>query len=192
MELSKIVVADSVDASRTMILEILTKKGYMAYPAKDAASAIRLSRSIMPSLVIIDVGLRGSNAFDTGKILEDDNISTALFITGNPDMLFMERISKMNLYAYIGKPIIPAQLLQLVEFSIMTSNRMKDLNDKIHKLENTLESRKKIEKAKGILVERMKISEDEAYKRMRKKSMDDCVPMEILAEKIITKAGTPK
>lgn len=187
MELSKIVVADSVDASRTLITEILTKKGYMVYPAKDAASAIRLSRSIIPVLVIIDVNLRGNNAFDTGKILEDDNISTVLFMTSNPDKILFDWISKMSLYAYLVKPIMPSQLIQLVEFSIMNSTKIKSLNDKIHKLESSLESRKKIEKAKGILIDKMKITEDEAYKKMRKKSMDDCISMEQLADKIISR-----
>lgn len=183
----KIVVADNDDAFRKAVSDILTKKGYKVYQASDTAGTLRISRSIIPSLVIIDVNLRGMNAFDTARIVEEDNIATVIFITGNPDKSFFNRLEKMNIYAYLTKPINPSQLIQIVEFSIINSYKIKSLKDKVQKLENSIEARKKIEKAKGILIQKLNISEDEAYKRIRKKSMDDCVSMDIISDEIISK-----
>jgi two-component system, response regulator PdtaR len=182
-----IVVADNDEAYRKTISDILNKQGYKVYTAADAASTLRICRSIIPSLVIIDVNLRGMSAYDMGQIIEGDNISTALFITGNPDKSLFDRLEKMNLYSYLTKPIIPSQFLQIIEFSIANSNRLRNLKAKIIKLENTLTSRKKIEKAKEILAQKLKISESEAYKNMRKESMDSCKPMELIAEQILSK-----
>ena len=187
MQRDNIVVADNDEVYRKAIGDILTKQGYKVYTAADAASALRISRSIIPSLVVIDVNLRGMSAFDMGQIIENDNISTVLFITGYPDKSLFDRLEKMNLYSYLTKPIIPSQFLQLIEFSIANSNRLSKLKDKIIKLENTLTSRKKIERAKEILSEKLKISESEAFKTMRKESMDTCKPMELIAEQILSK-----
>lgn len=184
---SKIIVADSVDSSRALISELLTKKGYIVYPTQDAAGTLRVSRNILPELVIMDVALQGANAYDTARILEDDKITTVLFITANPNKLLMDRLERMNLYAYLTKPVNPLQLIQLVEFSIMNTGKIKNLSQKIEELETTLESRKIIERAKAILIHRLSITEEEAYRRMRKKSMDACMPMEILAKKILAK-----
>lgn len=187
MQRDNIVVADNDEAYRKAITDLLTKQGYKVYAAADAASTLRISRSIIPSLVIIDVNLRGMSAYDMGQIIENDNISTALFITGNPDKSLFDRLEKMNIYSYLTKPIIPSQFIQIIEFSIANAFRLRNLKAKILKLENTLTSRKKIERAKELLAEKLKISESDAYKTMRKESMDACKPMELIAEQILSK-----
>ncbi|MFA9396985.1 MAG: ANTAR domain-containing response regulator [Clostridiaceae bacterium] len=185
----KIVVADSGENDRQYLTDMLTRNGYIVYKAKDAASTLRITRSVMPSLVLMDVNLMGMNAYDTAMIIEEDNISSVLFITGSLNKNLYDRLEKMNIYAYLTKPVNSSQIKQVVEFSIRNSIKIRKLKDKVKKLENNLEARKKIERAKGIISSRLKISEEEAYKFLRKKSMDLCLPMEIVANKILKDYG---
>ncbi|QXM06437.1 ANTAR domain-containing response regulator [Crassaminicella indica] len=187
MDSYRIVVADSSEGSRKLICKLLNKKGYKTYQATDGAGAIRISRSIFPELVIMDTNLWGINAYEAARIIEEDKLSTVIFATSNPTSAFYEKLKNMNIFAYVVKPIYPEQLYQMVEFSIMNASKIHLLSKKIEKLENTLESRKKIDRAKGLLMKALKITEDEAYKLLRKKSMDDCVSMNVIAEKIIKK-----
>ena len=93
----------------------------------------------------------------------------------------------MNIFAYIIKPINPEQLDAAVEFSINNVIKVNELQLKIMGLETELKNRKLIDKAKGIVMKKLKNSEDEAYQYLRKKSMDLAVPMSKLAAMIIDK-----
>ncbi|MCT4620504.1 MAG: ANTAR domain-containing protein [Marinisporobacter sp.] len=188
MDSYRIVVADSSESSRKFICKILNKKGYKTYQATDGAGVIRISRKIFPNLVMIDTNLWGMNAYEAARIIEEDRLSTVLFVTSNPTNTFYEKLKNMHIFAYVMKPILTDQLYQMVEFSIMNANKIKLLSEKIEKLENTLEGRKKIDRAKGLLMKNLGISEDKAYKLLRKKSMDACVSMDQMAEKIIKKS----
>lgn len=189
MDNYKIVVADSDNKNREMISELLKKRGYIVYQATDSGGVLRISRSIFPHLVIMDTNLFGMNAYNTARIIEDDKVSSVVFITNNLDSAFYEKLKNMNLFAYIIKPIKPEQLYQTVEFSINNILKFIGLQDKIKQLETTLENRKKVDKAKGIVMKKLNISEDDAYKFLRKKSMDMCIPIDKVAEKIIKKYG---
>ncbi|KGG80527.1 response regulator receiver protein [Caloranaerobacter azorensis H53214] len=180
-----IVVVSSNDKIRNIISGLLKKRGYSIYEASDGASAIRLARSLKPHLVLMDFNLVGAGAYNTARIIEDDNLSSVIFITSNPNKNFIELLKNMTIYAYITIPINPSQLYQIVEFSLINSSKIKELKIKVDKLENKLRARKKIEKAKGIIMRMYNISEDEAYTYMRKKSMDRCITMEQLAEEIL-------
>lgn len=185
----RIVVADSNDKSRKMLCELLIKKGYKTFQAADGAGVIRICRSIFPELVIMDNNLLGINAHKATEIIEEDKLSSVIFTVTSPNITFYEKLKNRNIFAYITKPINTDQLYQMVEFSISNSNKIRLLEKKIEKLENTLESRKKVDRAKGIVMEKLNITENEAFKWLRKKSMDKCVSMDKIAEKVIEKYG---
>lgn len=189
MENYKILVASNDSKCREMVIELLKKKGYKVYQASDSGGVLRISRSIFPDLIIMDINLSGINAYKTAKIIEEDKVSNVIFVTHNLDSAFYEKLKTMNVFAYIMKPINSEQLYQTVEFSIYNIEKVKSLQEKIVDLETALENRKKIDRAKGIVIQRLKLSEDDAYKYLRKKSMDMCISMDKLAEKIIKKYG---
>lgn len=185
MEKRYIVVADSSETSRNKICMLLNRKGYMTYEATDGAGAIRISRSIFPDIVIVDLNLWGINAYEVADIIEGNKLSSVLFITGNPNRDFYEKLKGRNVYAYITKPINHEQLYNTVEFSIMNSEKIKKLSNKIEKLENIIESNKKIDMAKRLLIKILGVDENGAYNILRKRSMDECTPMDKIAEKVI-------
>jgi len=182
-----IVVADSGETSRKMICKLLAKKGYKIYQVTDGAGVIRIARRVYPDLVIIDENIWGIKSYDAASIIEEDKLSTVVFVTNNPSLSFYERLKTMNVFAYINKPINPDQLYQIVEFSIMNSSRINKLEKKVKKLEETITDRKNIDRAKRLLMKKHGVLENEAYKMLRKTSMDECVSMGKVAEKVITK-----
>lgn len=190
MDNYKIVVADNDSKCRETISELLKMRGYKVYQLKDNGEILRVSKSIFPHLVIMDINLLGGNAYKTAKIIEEDRVSNVIFITNKIDSAFYEKLQTMNIFAYVTKPINSEQLYHTVEFSINNINKLNSLQEKIKSLETQLENRKKIDKAKGIVMKRLKVSEDEAYKFLRKKSMDKCVSMDKIAMKIIEKYGS--
>lgn len=183
----KIVVADSGDKSRKIICDLLTKKGYQVYKATDGAGALRICRSVFPDLVIMDTNLWGINAYEVARIIEQDRLSSVIFTITNANAVFYEKLKNMNIFAYILKPINLDQLYHTVEFSINNSKKIRELKKKVEKLENTLEGRKKVDRAKGIIMKKLNVSEDEAYQWLRKKSMDKCASIDKIAEIIIEK-----
>lgn len=185
MDKYSILVADSSEMYRKKVCDLLIKKGYKIFQATNGAGAIRMSRSVFPNLVLMDMNIWGMPSYEAARIIEDDKLSNVVFITNNLNQSFYEKLKGMNIFAYIKKPINPEQFYQVVEFSIMNSNKINSLIKKVKKLENTLESRKKLDRAKGILMEKLNITEDEAYKILRRKSMDACISMSEMAEKII-------
>ncbi|MBS4534618.1 ANTAR domain-containing protein [Clostridium sp. D2Q-14] len=181
----KIVIADSGEYTRKIIKGLLIKKGYKVFEATDGLGAIRMCRTIYPELAIIDTNLWGMDAFQVGNIIEDDNLSTVIYITNNATSFFLNKIKEMKIYAYITKPIIKDSLYKTVEFSLMNIDRIDTLQNKVNILEDKLRGRKIIDKAKGILIEKYNITEEEAYKIIRKESMDKCKKIEKISKIII-------
>lgn len=184
MNRASIIIADSGETSRKMVSDLISKRGYKIYQVSDNAGALRMARSLHPDLVLMDVNLWGANAYETASIIEEDKLSTVIFMTTKLDNEFMERLKRMKVFAYITKPVNPAQLIQMVEFTIINSTRIRSLEERVKKLEGSLAARKKIERAKGILMEKLGFSEQQAYEYMRKKSMDKGISMESLADTI--------
>lgn len=183
----KVIIADSVEQTRKYIKDIMTKKGYKVFETTDGSGTIRMCRKIYPELVIIDVNLWGMDAFQVGKIIEEDNLSTVLFMTNNPDLSFINNIKTMKVFAYIIKPIIKDRILQTIEFSMVNADRINQLKTKVDKLETKLRERKVIDRAKGILMDINDLTEEDAYKSIRKESMDRCEKIEKTAKRIIDK-----
>ncbi|MBA1333655.1 MAG: hypothetical protein HPY66_0048 [Firmicutes bacterium] len=185
MNRASIIIADSGETSRKIVSDLISKRGYKIYQASDNAGVLRMARSLHPDLVLMDVNLWGANAYETARIIEEDRLSTVVFMTPKLDNEFMERLKTMKIFAYIMKPVNPAQLTQMVEFAIANSTRIRSLEERVEKLESSLAARKKIERAKGILMEKLRLSEQQAYEYMRRKSMDKGISMESLADTIV-------
>lgn len=187
MEISSVLIASSSQALRNHINDMLKKRGYRTYQAGDGSGAMRIARTIRPDLILMDVNLWGVNVHETGSLIERERLSTVVYMTANPNRDFVEKLKHMKVFAYITKPINPVQLIQIVEFSLINSSRMITLEKRVERLENSLSARKNIEKAKGILMDRLGISEQKAYEHIRKSSMDQRVTIEKAAQKIFEK-----
>lgn len=173
-----ILVVHSQGTERKRLLGLLSQKGYRLYQSSDCAEMIRMARQLRPSLILLEIGVKGMPIFEAAKIVEKDGISSVLFLTDRVDGHFLKALERMNLYAYIREPIALDAFFRTVDFSIKMSEKIIGLNTRIRKLERQMESRIQIEKAKGLLMSHEQLSEDEAFGKMRKLSMDQCKSLE--------------
>lgn len=180
-----ILVVHSQGTERKRLLGLLSQKGYRLYQSSDCAEMIRMARQLRPSLILLEIGVKGMPIFEAAKIVEKDGISSVLFLTDRVDGHFLKALERMNLYAYIREPIALDAFFRTVDFSIKMSEKIIGLNTRIRKLERQMESRIQIEKAKGLLMSHEQLSEDEAFGKMRKLSMDQCKSLEQVSLELI-------
>ena len=185
MKAKSILVAHFNKKSRIKICKLLSNKGYITYQSTNSSNTLRLVRSFLPDLVLIDTKLPGMHSYKVGKIIEKDKLSNVIFIIDRIDSTFEKNIENMKIYAYILKPIRSSQLYQTVNFALENMKRIGNLESKILDLENEIETKKIINKAKLKLMKDLDMKEDEAYKKLRNKSMNQSKKMIDVANEIL-------
>lgn len=119
------------------------------------------------------------------KVAQDKLASSIVFLTAYGDFENTEKAKKLGATGYLIKPIDEKSLIPTIEVAIAKGQQTENLEQEIEGLKLRLEERKVIEKAKGILCRDLKITEDEAYKKLRRLSMDRRSKMSEIAELII-------
>ncbi|WP_258360189.1 ANTAR domain-containing response regulator [Moorella sulfitireducens] len=183
---SQIFIASADPATRQNLKYMLVREGYLiAGEAQDGSQALRMIRTLQPGLVILDCELQGTSALEIARIIEEDGVAPIIFLATSWHRNLLDRTSNFPIYAYLIKPVQDSTLLPAVEAALANFQKMRRLQQEINRLKETLAARKIIERAKGILMDTMGLTEAEAYRRMQRQSMDRCVPMKSIAEAII-------
>lgn len=175
-----IIIGDGKDSSRRRLKDLLTRSGYLVEgEASNAPELLRKARTMYPDLVVMDSNLEGGSTAEIAGIIQGDDISSVLIIThGNP------RIPED--VAQVQAPYAEETLLSVIEVLLMYEHRLTSIRQEVLALKDSLETRKQVEKAKGILMKQLGIEEAEAYRTMQKESMNKSMSMKELARAIIT------
>lgn len=164
----------------------LISEGYdvMSY-AQDGAGALRKIRALQPDIVIVDFELTGINGIEIAKIVEESKICPSVIVfSGNQDII-LDSEGDYG-FSYITRPFSRAAIIQTINLVINHFKRILKLENEIDQLKSTIETRKLIEKAKGIIMDTYGISEKEAFRKLQKQSMDRGISMRDLSQAIIT------
>ncbi len=172
------------------VKNVLTSNGhiYLGY-SSESSNLLRHIRSLSPELVIVEAGSGFRQIRPVLEIIDEELLSACILILESRNDEIMEYLSKTRIMCYLVKPIFGEVVLQITDFTMINFIRVIEYEKTIRKLNETLESRKVVEKAKWILVEQDKIPESEAYDIIRKKSRDNRLPMREIAEAIIITRG---
>lgn len=140
-------------------------------------------------MIILDAvnGLKDIKA--SLEIIDEELLAACILILDSRNDEIFSILRSSRTMAYITKPVFDENILQTADISLINFKRIPEYEDKVKKLNNTLESRKVIEKAKWILVEQEGITETEAYEIIKKKSRDNRIPMRDIAEAIMLTRG---
>lgn len=183
---SKILIASQDASLRRKLKNILTKSGYnVVGEADDGVNTLRMVRTIAPDLVILDYELHGIATIELAKIIEEDRLAPIIIISSSWERELVEKARESWIFAFLVRPINEGNLLASAEAALINYNRMLKLEEEVSKLKNTIETRKIIEKAKGLLMEHLGLSEAEAFRKIQHQSMDKCIPMKQVADAII-------
>ncbi|HHW40312.1 MAG TPA: ANTAR domain-containing protein [Syntrophomonadaceae bacterium] len=190
MEQPRVLVAIAKENVRSNVKQLLIRGGYyVVADAEDGFQALRQARTLSPDLVLAEADLPGMNGFELGRILANDRVAPVLLIS-RETFLFsqydMKKTGKIDLpIGYVTQPLTESSLFPAIE-SLLNYNRYYQmLESEIKNLQEKIETRKIVERAKGILMEQLGLSEADAYRRIQKQSMDKCLPMRKVAEAII-------
>ena len=185
----RILVAEDETLIRMDLVEMLREAGYdVVGAASDGSEAVSLAESLKPDLAILDVKmpiLDGISAAE--KII---SISPVLMLTAFSQKDLVERARDAGAMAYVVKPFTINDLLPAIEISISRHKQMKSLEAEVSDLHDRLETRKVIDRAKGILMKALNLSEPEAFSWIQRAAMDRRITMKEVSEAVINPSMT--
>ena len=182
-----IVLADDEPVTRMDLREILEHAGYnVVAEASDGFDAVERCRTCRPDLVMLDIKMPLVDGLKASRLIRDENLAGSIvLISAYSDKDFVEKAKDVGVSGYVVKPIREESLLPVVEIAIAKGREVAQLTGELERMREQLDHRKIIEKAKGVLMERNGISENEAYQMIRKIGMDKRCSMKKIAEIIM-------
>lgn len=183
---SRVIIADDESVIRMDLKEMLSSLGYLVVgEAGDGASAVNMARELRPNIVIMDIKMPGVDGIEAAAALSGEGICPVLLLTAYGDKDLVERAKEAGVAAYLIKPFRESDLSPAIEVALSRFREFKAMVREIADLKDTLETRKLVDRAKGILMDTQGLSEQEAFRRIQKMSMDKRLPMKEIAEAII-------
>jgi len=185
----RILVAEDESLIRLDIVETLTEAGYeVVADAGDGEEALRLANEHEPDLAILDVKMPKMDGISVAEKLQEFSIPTVM-LTSFSDTDLVKRASEAGAMAYVVKPFSSNDLLPAIQIALSRGQELLDLEAEIADLTERLETRKLLDRAKGLLQIKMKLTEPEAYRWMQKASMDRRLTIAQVAETVIKQLG---
>jgi len=183
---SHIIIADSDAMLQKKLKLILTKAGYAVVgTAENSLDALKLIRSRDPALIILDANLPGVGGFEVAKVIGESRIAPVVMLISHYQKELIQKCKDSWIFAYVIKPINEDNLLSAMEIALLNYQKMLSLENQVKELKETLESRKIVEKAKGLLMQHLGLTEAEAFKKIQRQSMNKRTSMKAVADAII-------
>ncbi len=182
----RVLIADDDSIIRLDLKQMLENLDYdVVAEAGDGQQAVQLARETNPDICILDVKMPVMDGIDAVCILTEENIAPAILLTAYSDRDLVSRAKDAGVFAYLVKPFKPSDLPPAIEVARSRYEQNLTLNNEVQTLQDRLEARKLVDRAKGILMEEHKITEAEAYRRIQLQSMNLRKTMKEVAEAII-------
>jgi len=182
----RIVIADDESIIRMDLREMLVGLGYQVVgEAADGRTTLELARTLRPDLVIMDIKMPEMDGIAAAEALTAERLAPVLLLTAFSESDLIARATQAGVSYYLVKPFREAELLPAIEIALSRYREFVDLQREVTDLKDALETRKIVERAKGVLMETQEISEAEAFHRIRKASMDSRKSMRQVAEAIL-------
>jgi response regulator NasT len=182
---ARILVAEDEALIRLDLVEMLTEAGYeVVAQATNGVEAIALAKEFKPDLVILDVKMPELDGISAAQ--EIIEISPVLMLTAFSQKELVERARDAGVMAYVVKPFSINDLTPAIEIAMSRHLQMRSLREEVADLHERLETRKVIDRAKGILMAAMNLSEPEAFSWIQRAAMDRRISMKSVAEAVIS------
>lgn len=182
----RIVIADDEPIILLDLRQMLEELGMSVVgEASDGAQAVEKVRALKPDLAILDVKMPEMDGIEAARILHEERLAPVVLLTAYSDTELIQRAKQAGVYGYIVKPFKQADLTPAIEVALARYQETRELELQVDDLKETLETRKIIERAKGILMDTYGLREQEAYRRIQVQSMNTRKSMREIAEAII-------
>lgn len=186
MERTRVIIADDESVIRMDVREMLTNLGYLVVgEVGDGRSAVNLARELKPDIVVMDIKMPDMDGIEAAKVLTEEKIAPVLLLTAYSQRELVERAKEAGVAGYIVKPFQESDLTPAIEIALARFGEFRSLEQEVENLQEALETRKLVDRAKGILMDTQELGEAEAFRKIQKMSMNTRKPMRQVAEAII-------
>ncbi len=182
---ARILVAEDEAIIRLDLVEMLTEAGYtVVAQATNGVEAIALAQEYKPDLAILDVKMPELDGISAAEQIIE--IAPVLMLTAFSQKELVDRARDAGVLAYVVKPFGISDLIPAIEIAMSRHRQMRALSEEVKDLHERLESRKVIDRAKGILMSALNLSEPEAFSWIQRAAMDRRISMKDVAEAVIS------
>jgi AmiR/NasT family two-component response regulator len=183
---TRILVAEDEAISRMDLREMLENLGYTVIgEASDGVAAVNLARTLQPDLVLMDIKMPGLDGIAAAETLSAEHVTPVLLLTAYSDKEFIDRAVDAGVMGYLVKPFAEAQLKPAIEVALERWREVRQIQQDLAETKETLETRKLVERAKGVLMDSQNLKEAEAFRRIQRLSMNSRKSMREVAEAIL-------
>ena len=187
----RILIAEDEALIRTDLAEMLAEQGYdVVGQASDGQQAVALAEQLRPDLAIFDIKMPVMDGLAAAEAVGSQRICPVIMLTAFSQKELVERARDAGVMAYVVKPFSASDVLPAIEVAASRWAELKALESEVADLGERLETRKAVEKAKGVLMKKLKISEAEAFRWIQKTAMDRRMGMREVADAVV--AGMEK
>jgi response regulator NasT len=182
----RVLVAEDEALIRLDLVEMLREEGYQVVgEAGDGEEAVRLAGELRPDLVILDVKMPKMDGIEAASVIAKDRIAPVVILTAFSQRDLVERARDAGAMAYLVKPFAKRDLVPAVELAMSRFSELQALENEVASLTDRLETRKVIERAKGLLMSAQGLTEPEAFRWIQRTAMDRRTTMKAVAEAVV-------
>ncbi|MBV9174928.1 MAG: response regulator [Chloroflexi bacterium] len=183
---TRLLIAEDEVISRMDLREMLENLGYTVVgEAGDGVAAVNLARALQPDLVLMDIKMPDLDGIAAAQALAQEHMTPVLLLTAYSDREFVDRAVDAGVMGYLVKPFAEAQLKPAIEVALERWREVRQIREDLAQTQETLETRKVVERAKGVLMDTQSLKEAEAFRRIQRLSMNSRKSMREVAEAIL-------
>jgi response regulator NasT len=189
----RVMVVEDEALIRLDLAEMLTEEGYVvAGEAGDGEAAIAMARQLRPDLVIMDVKMPKVDGIAAAATIVEERIAPVVILTAFSQRELIEQARDAGAMAYLVKPFARHELVPAIELAVSRFAERRALEDEVATLTDRLETRKIVDRAKGLLMARQEMTEPDAFRWIQRTAMDRRTTMKAVAQAVVDGLAAPR
>src|SRR5262245_58649841 len=173
MESLRVLVADDESIIRLDLRETLRKMGHeVIAEAGDGLRAVEMARQLKPDLVILDIKMPEMDGIDAAKMIAGEKIAPVVLVTAYSQIDLVQRAQEAGVFGYVVKPFKESDLMPAIAIATARFREYLSISQQAASLQEALDARKLVERAKGLLMQKHGLTEQEAFRRIQVQSMN--------------------
>ena len=182
----RVVIAEDEAIVRLDLKEILEEEGYEVVGETGRGDeAVKLVQELGPDLAILDIKMPGQDGLAAARQITADQRAAVLILTAFSQRNLIEEARDAGVLAYLIKPFQRSELIPAIEVALGRFNEMRALKSEVDSLEEQLETRRALDRAKGILMDECGLKEGDAFSFIQQRAMQERAKMKLIAERVI-------
>lgn len=189
----RVVIAEDEAIIRLDLKEILQEEGYEVVGETGRGDeAIELVRTHQPDLVILDIKMPGTDGLSAAREITSERLAAVVILTAFSQRDLVDQARDAGVLAYVVKPFQKSDLLPQIEIALGRFREIQNLAHDVKSLEDQLETRRFVERAKGMLMDEQRLKEAEAFSWIQKTAMRERLPMKEIARRVVEDGLRPQ